>query len=126
MSDTAGYTDTIFGIFHLLGYQLSPRIADIGGSRFWRVDRKADYGVLNDLASNKINVKLIAEQWDRPASARRFTEAWGGSGGGAYHGPFKPTTGQPGWRGGFRNSAASSRRSICCATSTTNNIVGAS
>ena len=35
MSDTAGYTDTIFGIFHLLGYQFSPRIADIGGSRFW-------------------------------------------------------------------------------------------
>jgi len=63
MSDTAGYTDTVFGIFHLLGYQFSPRIADIGGSRFWRVDRKADYGVLNDLASNKINVKLIAEQW---------------------------------------------------------------
>ncbi len=64
MSDTAGYTDTIFGIFHLLGYQFSPRIADVGGSRFWRVDRKADYGVLNDLASNKINMKLIAEQWD--------------------------------------------------------------
>jgi len=64
MSDTAGYTDTIFGIFHLLGYQFSPRIADIGGARFWRVDRKADYGVLDDLASSKINVKLIAEQWD--------------------------------------------------------------
>jgi hypothetical protein len=28
MSDTAGYTDAIFGIFHLLGYQFSPRIAD--------------------------------------------------------------------------------------------------
>jgi TnpA family transposase len=64
MSDTAGYTDTMFGIFHLLGYQFSPRIADIGGSRFWRVDRKADYGILNDLASNKINMKLITEQWD--------------------------------------------------------------
>jgi TnpA family transposase len=64
MSDTAGYTDTVFGIFHLLGYQFSPRIADIGGSRFWRVDRKADYGILSDLASNKINMKLITEQWD--------------------------------------------------------------
>ena len=42
MTDTAGYTDSIFGIFHLLGYQFSPRIADIGGSRFWRVDKKAD------------------------------------------------------------------------------------
>ncbi len=35
MTDTGAYTDTIFGIFHLLGYQSSPRLADIGGARFW-------------------------------------------------------------------------------------------
>lgn len=64
MTDTAGYTNTIFGVFHLLGLQFSPRIADVGGARFWRVDGKADYGVLDDLASNKINIKLIAEHWD--------------------------------------------------------------
>jgi TnpA family transposase len=64
MSDTAGYTDTVFGVFHLLGYQFSPRIADIGGARFWRVDRKSDYGVLDELASNRINIRLIAEHWD--------------------------------------------------------------
>ncbi|SMD12266.1 Tn3 family transposase [Rhizobium sp. RU36D] len=64
MTDTAGYTDTIFGIFHLLGYQFSPRIADVGGARFWRVDAKADYGILDAIASNKINIKLIAEHWD--------------------------------------------------------------
>ena len=34
MSDTGAYTDTIFGIFHLLGFQFSPRLADIGGTRF--------------------------------------------------------------------------------------------
>ena len=64
MSDTAGYTDTIFGVFHLLGYQFSPRIADVGGARFWRVDAKADYGLLDELASNRINIRLIAEHWD--------------------------------------------------------------
>ncbi len=64
MTDTAGYTDTIFGIFHLLGYQFSPRIADVGGARFWRVDGKAHYGILDELASNKINMKLILEHWD--------------------------------------------------------------
>jgi TnpA family transposase len=64
MTDTAGYTDTIFGVFHLLGLQFSPRIADVGGARFWRVNGKADYGVLDNLASNKINIKLIAEHWD--------------------------------------------------------------
>ena len=64
MSDTAGYTDTIFGVFHLLGYQFSPRIADVGGARFWRVDAKADYGLLDELASNRINMRLVAEHWD--------------------------------------------------------------
>ena len=64
MTDTGAYTDTIFGIFHLLGYQFSPRLADIGGSRFWRVDGKADYGALNDLAAQRVNVGLIAEHWE--------------------------------------------------------------
>ena len=64
MTDTAGYTDTVFGIFHLLGYQFSPRLADIGGARFWRIDGKADYGALDELAAHRINIKLIAEHWD--------------------------------------------------------------
>ena len=64
MTDTAGYTDTVFGIFHLLGHQFSPRLADIGGARFWRIDGKADYGALDELAAHRINVKLIAEHWD--------------------------------------------------------------
>lgn len=64
MTDTAGYTDTVFGVFYLLGIQFSPRIADIGGARFWRVDRKADYGILNELAAHKLNVKTIIDHWD--------------------------------------------------------------
>jgi hypothetical protein len=39
----------------LLGYQFSPRIADIGGARFWRIDPKVDYGPLNNFASHKVN-----------------------------------------------------------------------
>ena len=65
MTDTGAYTDTIFGIFHLLGYQFSPRLADIGGTRFWRVDGKADYGALDDLAAQRINMRA-----DRPSTGR--------------------------------------------------------
>jgi TnpA family transposase len=43
-------------LIHRLGYQFSPRLADIGGTRFWRVDGKADYGALDGLASS---LKLI-------------------------------------------------------------------
>lgn len=64
MTDTGAYTDVIFGIFWLLGYQFSPRIADIGGARFWRIDPKADYGALNNLAAHKVRMPLIALHWD--------------------------------------------------------------
>ena len=64
MTDTGAYTDIMFGIFHLLGFQFSPRLADVGGSRFWRVDGKADYGVLNALAAQRINTALIVEHWE--------------------------------------------------------------
>ena len=50
MTDTAGVSDLVFGLFWLLGYQFSPRLADIGEARFWRLDATADYGVLNGIA----------------------------------------------------------------------------
>ena len=64
MTDTGACTDAIFGIFYLLGFHFSPRIADSGGSRHWRIDPKADYGAFNRLATDRVNLNLIAEQWD--------------------------------------------------------------
>lgn len=64
MTDTGAYSDVIFGLLWLLGYQFSPRISDIGGVRFWRVDRAADYGPLNNLAIHTIHTALISTQWD--------------------------------------------------------------
>lgn len=63
MTDTAAYSDAVFGLFWLLGYQFSPRLADIGGARLWRIDPTADYGVFNDLVTGKINPPLIEQNW---------------------------------------------------------------
>jgi TnpA family transposase len=41
MTDTAGYSDLIFGLFWLLGFQFSPRLADLGDARYWRIDKSA-------------------------------------------------------------------------------------
>ena len=54
----------MFGIFHLLGFQFSPRLADIGGTRFWRVDPKADYGALDGLARHRAKMPLVVQNWD--------------------------------------------------------------
>lgn len=64
MTDTGAYSDVVFGLFRLLGYRFSPRLADIGGTRFWRIDPDADYGELNTIARQRINVSLIAQHWD--------------------------------------------------------------
>lgn len=64
MTDTAGYSDQVFGLFRLLGYQFSPRLADLGSARFWRITRTADYGQLNGLARHHINTDLIAAHRD--------------------------------------------------------------
>lgn len=64
MTDTAGYSDLVFGLLWLLGFQFSPRLADIGESRFWRLGRTADYGLLNGLAGHRVNPRLIAQNWD--------------------------------------------------------------
>src|ERR1700737_2375123 len=42
MADTAGSSDVVFGLFWLLGYQFSPRLADIGEATFWRIDGGRD------------------------------------------------------------------------------------
>jgi TnpA family transposase len=64
MTDTGAYTDVVFGLFRLLGYRFSPRIADVGGTRYWRIDPTADYGALNGIARHRINTRLITANWD--------------------------------------------------------------
>jgi TnpA family transposase len=64
MSDTGAYSDVVFGLFRLLGYRFSPRIADIGGARYWRIDPSADYGPLNSIARHRIKTGLIEENWE--------------------------------------------------------------
>jgi TnpA family transposase len=64
MADTAGYSDIVFGLFWLLGYQFSPRLADIGGARYWRMDQATHDGALQGVARQRINLRLIQQNWD--------------------------------------------------------------
>jgi len=64
MTDTGAYSDVVFGLFRLLGYRFSPRLADMGGTRFWRIDPKADYGDLNDISRHRLLLRRITPHWD--------------------------------------------------------------
>ena len=64
MTDTGAYSDVVFGLFRLLGYRFSPRLADVGGTRFWRIDPQADYGDLNALARQRVSLDRVTPHWD--------------------------------------------------------------
>lgn len=64
MTDTSGYSDVVFGLFWLLGYQFSPRLADVGEARFWKLDPDSDYGVLEKIARQRVKTELIEQNWD--------------------------------------------------------------
>lgn len=64
ITDTAGSSEMVFGLFWLLGYQFSPRFADAGESVFWRIDIDANYGPLDEIARGKIKMDLIEKNWD--------------------------------------------------------------
>ena len=64
MTDTGAYSDLVFGLFRLSNYRFCPRLADVGGTRFWRVDPQADYGDLNALARQRVNIDRITPHWD--------------------------------------------------------------
>lgn len=63
-TDTAGYTDLVFGLFDLLGLQFSPRLADLADQKLFCVDKKIKYKNINSLISGKINTSLILRHWD--------------------------------------------------------------
>lgn len=63
-TDTAGYTDLVFGLFDLLGLQFSPRIADLADKKLYRIDKEIKYKNINSLITGHINLDLIIRHWD--------------------------------------------------------------
>ncbi|HEY6848641.1 MAG TPA: Tn3 family transposase [Terracidiphilus sp.] len=64
MTDTGAYSDVMFGLFRHLGFRFCPRLADIGGTRFWRIDPRAAYGKLNAISQHQLKLQRITPHWD--------------------------------------------------------------
>ncbi|WP_375232002.1 Tn3 family transposase [Streptomyces sp. NWU339] len=61
-------------LFRLLGHQFSPRLADAGSATLYRVDPGADYGPLNPLTRDRINLRQITSNADPHWPVRRSEE----------------------------------------------------
>ncbi|MER6599727.1 Tn3 family transposase [Streptomyces parvus] len=66
-TDNASYSDMVFGLFSMLGYNFSPRFKDLADQRFWRAElpgvETGGYGPLESLARNKVNLNKVVTHW---------------------------------------------------------------
>lgn len=69
-TDTAGFTDQVFGMCHVLGFRFAPRIRDLTETRLYTPEPPSAYPVLASLINRKLNLELIRENWDE---LRRLT-----------------------------------------------------
>ena len=61
--DQHGYTDQLFGLCHLLGYSLMPRLR-VNKHKLYKLDRTKHYSCLDDVITGTVDLALIREQWD--------------------------------------------------------------
>jgi TnpA family transposase len=63
-TDTAGFTDHVFALMHLLGYRFAPRIRDLADRRLYVPDSRKEYPALSGLIGGVLNQKCIRSHWD--------------------------------------------------------------
>lgn len=62
-TDTAGYTDLVFGLFDLCGLRFSPRLRDISDQRLWRLPTTPQDTPAERLVQHRIRPALIETHW---------------------------------------------------------------
>lgn len=63
-TDTAGYTDQVFGLTHLLGFRFAPRLRDLADSKLYAIGKPSDFPKLSKLLRGQFNTKIIRENYD--------------------------------------------------------------
>jgi TnpA family transposase len=63
-TDTAGFTDHVFALMHLLGFRFAPRIRDLGDTKLYIPKGDATYDALKPMIGGTLNIKHIRDHWD--------------------------------------------------------------
>jgi TnpA family transposase len=63
-TDTAGFTDHVFALMHLLGFRFAPRIRDLKDTKLYVPKNKQDYSALQAMNGGTLNLKQIRDHWD--------------------------------------------------------------
>ena len=63
-TDTAGFTDQVFALMHLLSFRFAPRIRDLADKRLYIHGEAKQYPTLAGMIGGRLNVKHIRAHWD--------------------------------------------------------------
>jgi TnpA family transposase len=74
-TDTAGATDHVFGLCHLLGYRFAPRIKDLKDRKLYTVEKPANWPLLAPLIGDAVETAAILGQWGELMRLKASIEA---------------------------------------------------
>lgn len=63
-TDTAGFTDHVFALMHLLGFRFAPRIRDLKDTKLYVPMVRQDYPALSAMIGGALNINHIRTHWD--------------------------------------------------------------
>jgi TnpA family transposase len=76
-TDTAGATDHVFGLCHLLGYRFAPRIKDLKDRKLYTVEKPATYPLLEPLIGDAVDMAAVTGQWSELVRLKASIETGG-------------------------------------------------
>ena len=62
-TDTAGFTDHVFALTHLLGFRFASRIRDLGEPKLFLPKDGPEYGALQPMIGGTLNIQRIRAHW---------------------------------------------------------------
>jgi TnpA family transposase len=62
-TDTAGATDHVFGLCHLLGFRFAPRIKDLKDRKLYAIEKPGTYPPLEPLIGDTVETAAVVSQW---------------------------------------------------------------
>jgi TnpA family transposase len=63
-TDTAGFTDHVFALTHLLGFRFAPRVRDLGDTKLYVPKSEQNYPAMRAMIGGTLNIKHIRSHWD--------------------------------------------------------------
>lgn len=76
-TDTAGATDHVFGLCHLLGYRFAPRIKDLKDRKLYTIEKPGTYPLLEPLIGDAVDIAAITGQWSELVRLKASIETGG-------------------------------------------------